>query len=29
VHVLSLGSKEKFVRDLAAGFEKNVIEVFR
>jgi len=29
VHVLSLTSKEKLVRDLAAGFEKNVIEVFR
>jgi len=29
VHVLSLGSKEKLVRDLASGFEKNVIEVFR
>lgn len=29
VHVLSLKSKEKLVRDLANGFEKKVIEVFR
>ena len=29
VHVLSLRSKEKLIRDLASGFEKKVIEVFQ
>lgn len=29
VHVLSMQSKEKLIRDLAKGFEKKVIEVFR